>query len=552
VVLVSGGARGVTAAALLGLARRYRLRLALLGRTPLREEPPCCAAARTEGDVVQALVQGGRDTGGAVRFEEARAQARQIIQQREIRANLAALYAAGAEARYLSVDVRDCDALLVGLAQVRRDWGPINGLIHGAGTLADRLIKDKTAEQFDEVFSVKVDGLQALLDATRDDPLRLLCLFSSVAARVGNPGQSDYSVANEVLNKVATTEQVRRGPGCLVKAINWGAWEGGMVTPALRENFKARGVNLLTLEEGARLLVEECQGGVGEVEVLLGVAEGVQPLGVKAEGVAGLDVRVCPGRFAFLRSHCVDGATPVLPLVLVLEWFVRAARVLFPDRPVRCCRNLKVLAGVTLPDFESGVWFRIVCRTAGPDALEVGLYRGHRQHYSAVIELGGPECSAEAPAPPVAGEGGNWPWSAREAYGQGHLFHGPQFQVLHSLSGLSERGGSAELIGTVEARWGPGPWLTNPAALDGGMQLGLLWTLNHTQRKTLPTRLEAFIPHCEPAAGPLRCQLSVRHVGRHDVVVDLLFREAGGGRPVAELCGLTGTFREPSKHEVAV
>jgi acyl transferase domain-containing protein/acyl carrier protein/NADP-dependent 3-hydroxy acid dehydrogenase YdfG len=551
VVVASGGARGITAAALLGLARCYRLRLVLLGRTRLDEEPPCCEDARTEGDIVAALVHGARDAGGALRLEDARAQARQILQQREIRENLAALRSAGAEVRYLRVDVRDAEALAAGLAEVRRAWGPINGLIHGAGILADRLIKDKTQEQFDEVFSIKVGGLQALLDATRDDPLRLLCLFSSVAARVGNPGQSDYSMANEVLNKVAAAEQTRRGPGCLVKAINWGAWEGGMVTPALRQRFEARGVRLLPLEEGARLLVEECRGGVGEVEVLLGVAGDADPLGVKAEGVAGLDVRVCPRHFGFLRSHCVEGTTPVLPMVLVLEWFVRAARALFPHRQVRCCRDLKVLAGVTLPDFESGVWFRVVCRAAGADTLEFALYRGEKLHYSALVELGSPgRGEAEEPPRPLNGRGKAWPWSVRQAYDTSRLFHGPSFQVLRSLLSFSEHGGCAELTGTAEAGWGPGPWLTNPAALDGGGQLALLWALHHRQAKSLPTRLEAFLYHGEPQTGLLHCDLQVRQAGRHEVLADLVFRDAAGARPVAELRGLTMTLLEPRMAEV--
>jgi hypothetical protein len=307
----------------------------------------------------------------------------------------------------------------------------------------------------------------------------------------------------------------------------------------------------LPLQEGARLLVEECRGGVGEVEVLLGVAGDADPLGTKADAVARLDVRTCPRRFGFLRSHCVEGTTPVLPVVLVLEWFVRAARALFPRRRVRCCRDVRVLAGATLPDFESGTWFRVVCRAAGSDTLEVELHRGPSRHYAALVELETPGSDAGAPARPVNGNGRAWPWSVRQVYDEGHLFHGPHFQVLRSLSSLSEHGGSAELTGTAEAGWGPGPWLTDPAALDGGMQLALLWALRHRQRNSLPTRLEALVLHGEPATGLLHCDLKVRQAGRHEVLADLVFREAAGGRPVAELRGLTMTLLQPSKVEVS-
>ncbi len=73
--------------------------------------------------------------------------------------------------------------------------------------LADKLIVDKTPAQFDRVFDTKVVGLRNLLAATSDDPLKVLCLFSSVAARTGNVGQVDYAMANEVLNKVAISER---------------------------------------------------------------------------------------------------------------------------------------------------------------------------------------------------------------------------------------------------------------------------------------------------------------------------------------------------------
>ena len=117
--------------------------------------------------------------------------------------------------------------------EVRGAWGPISGVIHAAGVVADRRIGDKTHEQFDAVFETKVKGLRALLEATRPDPLRWILLFSSVAARLGNAGQSDYAMANEVLNKVAAFEAQQR-PDCTVRSLCWGPWESGMVTPSLR------------------------------------------------------------------------------------------------------------------------------------------------------------------------------------------------------------------------------------------------------------------------------------------------------------------------------
>jgi len=148
------------------------------------------------------------------------------------------------------VDVTSADKVNRTLDQVRLDLGPVAALIHGAGILQDRLIVDKDIETFDQVFDTKVKGMHNLLHATRKDPLRYLILFSSVSARFGNAGQSDYAMANEVLNKIAQAESMGR-PNCKVTAINWGPWEGGMVSPALQRVFEQRGVGLIPAQIGA-------------------------------------------------------------------------------------------------------------------------------------------------------------------------------------------------------------------------------------------------------------------------------------------------------------
>jgi hypothetical protein len=120
------------------------------------------------------------------------------------------------------------------------------------------------------VFSTKIDGLEALLDATRQDPLRFIALFSSVAARNGNPGQAAYAMANEVMNRVAHAEAAHRA-GLRVKSLNWGPWDGGMVTDALRKHFAKNGVSMLGIEEGTKLFSDEIlHGADGEIEIVLG------------------------------------------------------------------------------------------------------------------------------------------------------------------------------------------------------------------------------------------------------------------------------------------
>src|SRR5262249_3711769 len=227
---------------------------------------------------------------------------------------------------------------------------------------------------------------------------------------------------------------------------------------------------------------------------------------------ARLEVRVDAESHPFLRSHRVQDV-PVLPVVLVVEWFSRAARLFRPGLRLAACRDLAVLSGLPLDAFEGGGHrLAVVCRELSDGAtprLQLEL-RGApgRLHYSAVAELAPPG----EPAPSPNGVRGldrleSWP-SERAIYGP-LLFHGPDFQVLEAVEGLSPDGAAARLRGTREVGWPGGPWTVDPATLDGGLQLARLWSFRALGAPTLPTRIGAFVPHALDGAapGPTRCLL---------------------------------------------
>jgi acyl transferase domain-containing protein/NADP-dependent 3-hydroxy acid dehydrogenase YdfG len=282
VVVAVGGARGVTAACLEELAGRRRLRIALLGRTRL-DDPPDELRGADEAALVSELLARAAAGGKSLTPAEARAAAAEVLAAREVRATLDRLRAAGSEVLYLTADCADPAATTAAVREVRRRWGSPRAVLFAAGVLADKLIAEKTDEQFDRVFGTKVTGLANVLAATEADPLKCLLLFSSVAARTGNRGQCDYAAANEVLNQVALAEASRR-PGCLVRAFCWGPWDGGMVTPSLRQHFESRGVPLLPTRAGARAFADELTGDPGDVVlVLVGGLEPAQAATREAE-----------------------------------------------------------------------------------------------------------------------------------------------------------------------------------------------------------------------------------------------------------------------------
>ncbi|MGC4120676.1 MAG: PfaD family polyunsaturated fatty acid/polyketide biosynthesis protein [Myxococcales bacterium] len=63
VVVATGGARGVTAACLVALARRTKARFLLLGRTALAEEPACCRSAKDGAALKRALLEDAKASG---------------------------------------------------------------------------------------------------------------------------------------------------------------------------------------------------------------------------------------------------------------------------------------------------------------------------------------------------------------------------------------------------------------------------------------------------------------------------------------------------------
>ena len=271
IVVVSGGGRGITAAATIELARSTGSTFVLLGRSPLTDEPAHYAAAADAAALKQLLLAEATAAHDPVTPVQLDRRVGAVLANREIRATLHSIVDAGGRGRYLAVDITDAASVRDAVGIVRSENGPITGLVHGAGVLADRLITDKSAEQFATVFDTKVQGLRNLLDATLNDDLAVLCLFSSIAARTGNVGQADYAMANEVLNKVAVHERSRRGGTCVVKSLGWGPWAGGMVTPALKKHFESMGVELIELDVGARMLVDELSSPqTDQVEVLLG------------------------------------------------------------------------------------------------------------------------------------------------------------------------------------------------------------------------------------------------------------------------------------------
>ena len=269
-VLLTGGARGITAAVALELARRYRPNLVLIGRSPLpedREESDTFGishSAELKAVLIARLRREGRPASPAT-VESAY---RRLMRDREIRGNIERLKESGARVSYNAVDVRDEGGMKGVLDDIYRRFGTIDGVVHGAGVIQDKRIVDKTPESYDRVFGTKVESALILSRHLDLEKLKFCVFFASVAGRFGNRGQADYAAANEVLSKLAI-QLDRRWPARVV-SLAWGPWSTIGMVSELEQHLGQRGLQMIPPEIGPSFFVEElCFGRKGECEVVV-------------------------------------------------------------------------------------------------------------------------------------------------------------------------------------------------------------------------------------------------------------------------------------------
>ena len=257
--MISGGGRGITAEVAVALASEFQPRLVLLGRSPVpSREEDWLAGITDEAELKRALAA---RSPRRLSPHELGQESRRILAEREIRRNLERITAAGSPVVYHSVDVRDGAAVQAAMARVQREFGPVRGLIHGAGVLADRKIVDQTDAQFDLVYQTKVRRPAQSLQRDRSRS-RSRCWFFS------RPRRRDSAASARSLMRPRTSTSTSghsskslRLPQCRVVSFNWGPWAGGMVTDALKPIFEQEGLALIPLDAGARLVVEEARRG---------------------------------------------------------------------------------------------------------------------------------------------------------------------------------------------------------------------------------------------------------------------------------------------------
>nr|WP_221472898.1 type I polyketide synthase [Amycolatopsis umgeniensis] len=276
VVLLVGGAKGITARLATTLASASRCRIELFGRTavPIDGEEPDIATATTSAELRAALIGSGLS-----KPAEIERTIRIIEAEREVRGTLRRISGLGSPVRYHSVDMLDAEAVHRAVKEIHAEHGRIDGIVYAAGVIEDKLIAEKDPSSFNRVFATKVEGASTLLAAAGELPEapKFAVLFGSIAATLGNRGQSDYAAANDALEALGhrwSTVYGRRG-----LTVHWGPWaptgvNNGMVTPELMRDYARRGIELIDPEEGTLSLLRELAWGDEDLTAVTFTASG--------------------------------------------------------------------------------------------------------------------------------------------------------------------------------------------------------------------------------------------------------------------------------------
>lgn len=264
VIVVSGGAQGITPHLVSRLAQTLPARYVLFGRTEAEEPDPAYAELESVSDIRSHIIEHE----GPKKPREVEDKARAIFKAKQIAAAVKLIEDNGGKAEYRSVNVRDAKALRDALEQIKKEYGRVDGLIHAAGVLEDKRFRDKEAASFGRVFGTKTEPLSVVFDVLPE--LKLLVMFSSMASAFGNAGQVDYAAGNSVMDGIARALS-GTGRNLRVVAFGWGPWKGaGMVNESLEKEFRRRGVAFLPLKEGGEFFADEILYGDDSNVLVLG------------------------------------------------------------------------------------------------------------------------------------------------------------------------------------------------------------------------------------------------------------------------------------------
>ena len=526
VFVVTGAAGSIVSAIIADLARASGGTFHLLDLAPVPDaaDPDLERFVVDRDGLKRELYQRIKDRGQRPTPALAERTLAGIERQRAALDAIIAIQQAGGRAVYHSLDLRDSEAVAKALEAVRVEHGRVDVLLHAAGLDNSHFLADKSDAEYDLVFDVKSDGWFNLLTATGDMPLGATVCFSSVAARFGNGGQTDYSAANDLLCKFTSSFRTTR-PGTRGIAIDWTAWSGiGMATRgSIPKMMEMAGIDMLTPEVGVPWVRRELVSGgrlgevlvAGELGILTEEADADGGLDrsavrllthgpmvgeVRSMGVFGpltVETALDPTVQGFLDDHRIDGV-PVLPGVMGVEAFAEVAALMAPGWQAASIEDITFVAPFKFYRDEprqiiieacltpEGNELVANCRLIGARMLPNQPEPQITTHFTGRVRLARHLQTGATTAPPMPPDGAGVVADAiYKVY-----FHGPAYRVLDRSWRQGDRQIGLLAEGLPANHQPPElPLLTAPRLLELCFQTAGIWELGSTGRLGLPQEI---------------------------------------------------------------
>ncbi|WP_340676616.1 SDR family NAD(P)-dependent oxidoreductase [Paraglaciecola sp.] len=515
VFLVTGGARGITAECVIELSAHSEASFIILGRTDIDATLPEWATdLYSTNDLRKAAINHLNSKGEQPTPVKVNRMVNEVTRIAEGKATLKRIEEEGGHATYLNVDITEQDKTADAIHNVQELFGKITGVIHGAGNLADKKIEKKTLEDFDFVVGTKVQGLINVLEAIDPNQLKHLCMFSSVSGFFGNAGQTDYAIANEILNKFVHTYGGYK-PELHVKSICWGPWDSGMVNDTLKKAYRDRNIAIIPTKVGIKHFVQEFASSAPQVIIGSEKYHTAKLPKNDAETVHYLR-KLSVSEEPVLLDHMI-GNDAVLPATFAMQWLMQSASYLVPNAVVTGLSNFTVLKGLTFGEQAKQNHYFVETTVASVDskakccevsvkiASEQGVNK--RYHYEGNVKLSVSNFPNELESASPAKLSDNFSLNdicGRSVYptvdAKGWLFHGRALHGIDSVQIISDD----KITATVEMQ-APTNWLSslfstgpfNPCIADALLQVPYLWNVTQTDKLGLPTAIadiELFAP----------------------------------------------------------
>ena len=426
VVLVTGGARGITAECALALAQKTGANFALVGSSPHPADSSGVAAD-------------------------------------EINATLRRFDSMPGKCEYFSCDLTDIEAVGRLIAAVEQKLGRVTGVVHGAGRNRAGMASGPTHEEVLVEISPKVLGAMNLLETLANRPLRCFVGLTSIIGVTGIPGNSWYAFSNETLDLLLRQYQAKH-PETLVRSVSYSAWkEVGMGAKGQVEtNLRRMGVGMIPPDEGVQRFMHALEHELDDPQMIvtacLGGIDTWRPRHrdkctqrtrfvdqvISHEPAISLTTRVRLNhqRDPYLADHIYEG-TCLFPAVLGMEAMAQAAAYLMPERPTLIrIQNVELTRPIIVGE-EGEVELEIHAAAAetngfGETVVSVGIRTERTQfqfdHFAAEIVFGKAQVGHRQPdalGQPLQLD------ARKDLYG-GILFQGPKFQRWGTTYHLEE------------------------------------------------------------------------------------------------------------------